>query len=210
MNDSSRQIHSSFSLPQRNTTIIKITKAVKDRHAAENTIYMSSNTEMYCKLCESRRAISSPQSSTILSCGDHHILVEMTNDEKKGHKFCRVCRLEESLMKKKNIKVQNGCGSRRQKYLYRCVTCSESYGKDIFLHKSKKAWGSTSKIFDIEPFAKMTCEEIYHSDQAKDLWDSAGIRVSIKTGHLIYTTLTDLWANELVGKDSDSADSDSE
>jgi len=114
----------------------------------------------------------------------------------------------------KKIKVHNGCGGpRRQQYLYRCVTCSESSGKDIFLHKSKKADGSTSKIFDIGQFAGTTCEGIYHSHEAKGLWNIAGgnRRVSIKRGHPIYKKMKELvWADEPVGEDLDSSDSDSE
>jgi len=36
---------------------------------------------------ESRRATSNLQSSNIPPCGDNHILVEINNNEKKGHKF---------------------------------------------------------------------------------------------------------------------------
>ena len=103
----------------------------------------------------------------------------------------KVCSLEEKpFIHKKALKIERGKGSRSQKYLYRLVSQPDN-NKHIFLHQSNGNCHDDGhhKIFSLPSFQGMACNEIYHSEKTKGLWQNG----CVQNKRHIYQTLKEQW-----------------
>ena len=131
---------------------------------------------------------------------DKHVCIELTKLDSPKQPECTVCRLEEKhFIRKRKLKVPDGAGLRIRQYLWKCVTCCNSIGKNVFVHKVMRPVENCRKIFSLDCFKNMNCEAIFHSTQANCMWKK-GV---VQTSHTIYKQLVNLWDQEPVHEKSD-------
>ena len=111
---------------------------------------------------------------------------------------CRVCRLEKEMMKHKvpeEDRGKKGSGCRDKTSLLECQTCKDTTGQQVYLHLFLRP-ESNNRIFHIEQFKGKSCFEIYHSEEARGLWNVRGKGTRVCRSHPVYIELESFWKSK--------------